>query len=92
MHSRNILLALSILLSLGLRAQDTTQKIIGDRTNAKEQVAKPYVILISSDGFRFDLASKWSAEDLLKFREQGVSADYMLPSFPSLTTMMLSPE
>ena len=45
-----------LLLHTVLRAQDTTQQIIPGRTNAKEQEKKPYVILISADGFRADLA------------------------------------
>src|SRR5678816_1058922 len=46
---------------------------------------KPYVILISADGFRYDFAKKYNAENLLRLSEGGVSAESMLPSFPSLT-------
>lgn len=65
--------------------QDTTQQIIRGRTNAIHQQEKPYVILISADGFRNDFAGKYHANNLLSLREKGVVADYMQPSFPSLT-------
>jgi predicted AlkP superfamily pyrophosphatase or phosphodiesterase len=68
-----------------LKAQDTIQYIIPDRINRSDQLKKPYVILISADGFRSDLADKYQAKNLLKFRDQGVNAAYMLASFPSLT-------
>ncbi len=66
-------------------AQDTAQYVIRDRTNSPAQEKKPYVILISADGFRYDLADKYQAPNLLRLREQGVQAAYMQPSFPSLT-------
>ena len=66
-------------------AQDTTQKIIPGRINSAEQQKKPYVILISADGFRYDLAEKYHALHLLQLREQGINASYMQPAFPSLT-------
>jgi len=68
-----------------LTAQDTTQQVVSGRHNSKEQETKPYVILISADGFRFDLAEKYHATNLLKLRQQGVAAKYMTPSFPSVT-------
>ncbi|WP_243745569.1 ectonucleotide pyrophosphatase/phosphodiesterase [Segetibacter sp. 3557_3] len=69
----------------GALGQDTVQQIIPGRTNSITQQQKPYVILISSDGFRADMAEKYQAQNLLRFKQQGVSAPYMLPSFPSLT-------
>jgi predicted AlkP superfamily pyrophosphatase or phosphodiesterase len=68
-----------------LIAQDTTQQIIHNRYNSAAQQEKPYVILISADGFRYDFAKKYNAENLLRLSEGGVSAESMLPSFPSLT-------
>lgn len=66
-------------------AQDTTQQVIAGRTNNKEQYKKPYVILISADGFRADFAEKYHAVNLLRLSQQGVKAAYMQPSFPSIT-------
>ena len=64
---------------------DTIQKIIPGRTNSKEQQDKPYVILISADGFRYDYAEKYHAEHLLALAAEGVKAESMIPSFPSVT-------
>jgi predicted AlkP superfamily pyrophosphatase or phosphodiesterase len=66
-------------------AQDTIQKIVPGRKNAVNQHAKPYVILISADGFRYDYADKYQAKNLLQLRQTGVKAEGMIPSFPSVT-------
>src|SRR5271154_7035099 len=66
-------------------AQDTTQHIVPGRFNSKEQQQKPYIILISADGFRYDLADKYKATNLLQLRSEGVNAAYMQASYPSLT-------
>ena len=64
---------------------DTTQKITEERKNSPEQQQKPYVILISADGFRYDYAEKHKATNLLSFSETGVKAESMIPGFPTLT-------
>lgn len=64
---------------------DTAQIIIPNRQNAPETLDKPYVIMISADGFRYDYVQKYHAENLLKLSAQGVRAQAMLPSFPSIT-------
>lgn len=66
-------------------AQDTTQKIIEGRKNDKSQLNKPYVILISADGFRSDFATIYDAPFLNTAAKNGVRAKFMTPSFPSLT-------
>ncbi len=65
--------------------EDTVQRIVPNRTNSKTQQHKPYVILISSDAFRYDYAKKYNAEHLLALSNSGVSAASMIPSFPSIT-------
>ena len=65
--------------------QDTTEQIVPGRINSAIQQQKPYVILISADGFRHDFAEKYQAKNLLQLRKQGVTAAYMQASFPSLT-------
>lgn len=64
---------------------DTTQKIIEGRRNSPGQQQKPYVILISGDGFRYDYAEKHKAVNLLALSSRGVRARSMIPSYPSLT-------
>ncbi|RZK51224.1 MAG: alkaline phosphatase family protein, partial [Pedobacter sp.] len=48
---------------LNVSAQDTTQKVVVNRYNSVEQQKKPYVILISLDAFRWDLAEKYQAKN-----------------------------
>ncbi|MEN9961442.1 MAG: hypothetical protein RL045_1696, partial [Bacteroidota bacterium] len=58
------ILALLVFFSLSGWAQDTTQHLIAGRSNAKIQQEKPYVILISADGFRSDFSHKYEAKFL----------------------------
>ena len=67
------------------KSADTAQVVIPNRVNSTFAKEKPYLIFISTDGFRYDYAKKYNAENLLKFSNQGVSAKAMLPSFPSIT-------
>jgi len=64
---------------------DTVQKVIPGRKNSTQQQNKPYVILISADGYRWDYTDKYNAESLKKLRAQGVAAESMVPSYPSVT-------
>lgn len=67
------------------KSADTAQVVVPNRTNSALAKEKPYLILISADGFRYDYAKKYNAENLLNLSKQGVSAKAMLPSFPSIT-------
>jgi predicted AlkP superfamily pyrophosphatase or phosphodiesterase len=82
-------LALFMLLSVSINAlcqpANTTQRITLNRRNSAQQQKKPYVILISADGFRYDFAKKYNAENLLRLASEGVSASSMVPSYPSVT-------
>ncbi|WP_206156235.1 alkaline phosphatase family protein [Chitinophaga fulva] len=80
-----ILLAAALLTTIGLYAQDTAQLTVEGRKNSASQQTKPYVIMISIDGFRYDYAEKHHAQNLLRLSGQGVRATAMQPSFPSLT-------
>lgn len=82
---RLLYFAILMVLLKDAAAQDTTQQIVPNRTNSPAQQAKPYVILISADGFRHDLAEKYQATNLLRLSVSGVTAKYLQPSFPSLT-------
>ena len=46
---------------------------------------KPYVILISLDGFRWDYVDKYKPPHLTAFIEGGVKAQSLIPAFPSKT-------
>ncbi len=55
-------------------------------TVAKAQADKPYVVLVSLDGFRYDYARRYSATHLQAIAARGATApDGMLPVYPSLT-------
>ncbi len=78
-------LMLLLVLINPILAQDSLQQIVQGRKNAIAQLNKPYVILISADGFRYDYADKYDAKYLLQLRKTGVQAESMIPSFPSVT-------
>src|SRR6201995_96763 len=83
---KHFIFLISLLYSLTAFSQvDTTQQIIPGRKNSVEQEQKPYVILISADGFRYDYAEKYKADHLLALASEGVKAESMIPSFPSVT-------
>jgi len=54
------------------------------RSNGTHNFA-PTTILVSLDGFRADFLNRGLTPTLLSFIAQGVSPEYMLPSFPSVT-------
>ena len=85
--TKHILLAISLLLSCCAFGQglDTTQQIVPGRINSAAQQKKPYVIMISVDGMRYDYATKYNAAHLLALGREGVKAEYMIPSYPSVT-------
>jgi len=53
--------------------------------NAPAQQDKPYVLLISLDGFRYDYAERDHAANLLALGHGGVTAKALIPSFPTTT-------
>jgi alkaline phosphatase D len=46
---------------------------------------RPYVVLVSLDGFRYDYAEKYHATHLLEIAKAGAAAEAMIPSFPTIT-------
>ncbi|MEK6450294.1 MULTISPECIES: alkaline phosphatase family protein [unclassified Myroides] len=67
-------------------AQETEKQIVTEnRVNDPKQFEKPYVILISIDGFRYDYIEKFDSKFLKKLGEEGVRAESMQPSYPSVT-------
>lgn len=68
-----------------IHTTDVTQQVIVGRKNSAEQINKPYVILISADGFRADFAALYQAKNLNNLATSGVRAEFMTPSYPSVT-------
>ncbi len=54
-------------------------------TNSTESLEKPYLILISLDGFRWDYVEKYNPPQITNFIKNGVQAKSLIPSFPSKT-------
>jgi predicted AlkP superfamily pyrophosphatase or phosphodiesterase len=84
---KRIFLLATVLLSISFAgyAQDTAQLVVAGRKNSATQQSRPYVIMISIDGFRYDYAEKYNAQNLLRLSGAGVRATAMQPAFPSLT-------
>jgi len=53
--------------------------------NAPDQQNKPYLILISIDGFRWDYQDLYETPALDRIADEGVRADALVPVFPTLT-------
>lgn len=54
-------------------------------TNHPDHLDKPYVVLISLDGFRWDYVERFQPPHLSAFIEEGASAEAMIPVYPSKT-------
>jgi len=52
---------------------------------AQPGTPRPYVVLVSLDGFRYDYAEKYHATHLEGIGQAGAAADAMIPSFPTVT-------
>lgn len=79
------ILLVSQLLAPAVKAQSTAQQIETGRENSQASRVKPYLIMISLDGFRSDYAGLYQADNLIRLAKYGISAERMLPSYPSKT-------
>lgn len=93
MHKIKFLLLLS-LFSGYLTAQETSSTAITYQSLLKQEITKdninkhydkPYVIMLSLDGFRHDYAQRYSARNILAIKENGSSLRRLISSFPSKT-------
>ncbi len=76
-----------ILAAVACAAQSLSPVIeVSNPPNAAAQQSKPYVVLVSLDGFRYDYAERYGAKNLLALARRGASAPKgMIPSYPSVT-------
>ena len=72
----SIIFLLAFLLTSGC---STTQP------NAQEQRDKPYLVLVSFDGFRWDYASLTDTPSLDRMAREGLKAEALQPVFPTIT-------
>lgn len=80
-------LVLTVLLYAQLHAQNPAPVIESNHDpNSSIQQTKPYVVLVSLDGFRYDYAGRYGATNLQALATEGASAsEGMIPVYPSLT-------
>jgi predicted AlkP superfamily pyrophosphatase or phosphodiesterase len=71
------------LVSCSSKLSPTTKK--ATTLNSESALKKPYVILISLDGFRWDYVDKYRPPNLINFISKGVEAKSLIPSYPSKT-------
>ena len=76
-----------ILSAIACAAQSLAPVIeVPNPPNADAHLSKPYVVLVSLDGFRYDYTERYGAKNLLDMALRGVSApNGMIPSYPSVT-------
>ncbi|MBK8491624.1 MAG: alkaline phosphatase family protein [Saprospirales bacterium] len=55
------------------------------KTNRSDQLDKPYLILISLDGFRYDYVERFNPPHLNALIREGAQAESLIPCFPSKT-------
>jgi len=58
---------------------------VTERKNERRNLNKPYVVMVSLDGYRHDYTKKYNPPNLTALAENGVQAQSLKPSFPSLT-------
>jgi len=70
---------------LALISGTTAEATGSGGVNAPEQLGKPYLILISMDGFRRDYPTLFKTRAIDRLAAAGVRAEALLPVFPTLT-------
>lgn len=79
-----VLLLLS-LVNCRLESQEMIHPAESVSANLPNQQHKPYLILISLDGYRWDYTQRFRPPNLMKLINSGVKAESMIPCFPSKT-------
>jgi hypothetical protein len=64
---------------------DQAQIFAPEAQNSLSVQASPYVILVSIDGYRYDYNQKYQPPNLSQLAKDGVTADALLPVYPSKT-------
>jgi len=88
MLKRNFIYGLILIIgAISLSSCKSSSNLNGSTptVNSKVSLEKPYVILISLDGFRWDYVEKYNPLHLSNFIKHGVQAESLIPSFPSKT-------
>jgi predicted AlkP superfamily pyrophosphatase or phosphodiesterase len=80
-----ILAILASLFAYNLNAQAAESRQGSGGVNRQQQMDKPYLILVSIDGFRWDYMDLYPTPNMDKIAMTGVRAERLLPQFPTLT-------
>ncbi|MBT3587304.1 MAG: alkaline phosphatase family protein [Flavobacteriaceae bacterium] len=70
-------------ISCNRKTSNTVSSIVTTNSIASEK--KPYLILISLDGFRWDYLEKYKPPHLINFIKNGINSESLIPSFPTKT-------
>ncbi|WP_238988389.1 alkaline phosphatase family protein [Aureibaculum marinum] len=76
-----------ILSTVTLSSCKSNSKLVDSTTtiNSKASLKKPYLILISLDGFRWDYVDKYTPPNITNFIKKGIKAESLISCFPSKT-------
>jgi len=83
-----IFAGLVLLLTTACSHQPAIEEVIkkgSGGVNSAEQQAKPYLVLISIDGFRWDYMDRYPTPNMDRIAASGSKAERLLPVFPTLT-------
>lgn len=56
-----------------------------NRTNSQSALTRPYVVMVSIDGYRYDYTDRFAPPALSRIAREGASAEGLLPVYPSKT-------
>ena len=76
---------IAILTLVASCSTNKTYHVSKNRKNSKAQESKPYVLLVSIDGYRWDYTEKYRPKFLTQFKKSGASVGSLIPSFPTKT-------
>lgn len=79
-----LILFLSVIVIVSCKSTSSVTDAAPTR-NSKKSLQKPYVILISLDGFRWDYVERFKPVNMRNFIKNGVKSESLIPSFPSKT-------
>ena len=86
MVKRNLLYGI-VLAIISITLASCKSNLVGANStiNTNKTLKKPYLILISLDGFRWDYVERFAPPHLSDFIKNGVKSASLIPSFPSKT-------
>ncbi|MDC1174584.1 ectonucleotide pyrophosphatase/phosphodiesterase [Bacteriovoracaceae bacterium] len=81
---KNLILIACLVLTFSCETRQKTSKNY-QKVNSQENLKKPYVLMISLDGYRYDYTKMYQPKNLSKFKSEGTYSKGLIPIFPSKT-------